>query len=309
MGWPARGVIFTVWDPGRCFGPMLVPLPPKVQRWGYFALDAVNSLGSISGPAADAIRGYTRVLAYGRWGSQVLRGLRQEAVPYLPHGLGKEFSYPWHRVEVLGGLQVEAPKRDTVGCVATNHPRKDLGLLFYTWKLLAERDPGLKFWLHTHAAVTEAWSVPELAEQVGLNNERLTVTVDNLTDEGLAQMYSGCLVTIAPGLGEGFGYPIAESLACGAPVIHGDYAGGAELVPRREWRSGAVGSRLEGAYALERPLFDAGDFADRAWEAISWMREEPRVVEAYCRGAVAQYDWEALRPRWLSWFRKGLRDV
>jgi glycosyltransferase involved in cell wall biosynthesis len=298
MGWPEKGVVFTIWDPGRCFGPLLVPLPAKTQRWGYFALDAVNSLGGIGGPAAEVVRGYTRVLGYGRWGSRVLRGLREQAVPYLPHGL-----------DLRVFRATPGVPRTVVGAVATNHPRKDLGLLFMVWKVLAERDPGLAFWLHTHASVTEAWSVPELAEQAGLNNERLTVTVENLTDEGLAQCYSQCLVTIAPGLGEGFGYPIAESLACGAPVIHGDYAGGAELVPRREWRSPPRDFRLEGAYALERPLLDAGDFADRAWEAIQWAREEPEVVQAYCRGAVAHFDWGALQPRWLSWIRKGLRDV
>ncbi|MGB0063418.1 MAG: glycosyltransferase family 1 protein [Terracidiphilus sp.] len=40
-----------------------------------------------------------------------------------------------------------------------------------------------------------------------------------VTDEGLRALYSAALITILPSFEEGFGYPVAESMACGTPVV------------------------------------------------------------------------------------------
>jgi len=285
------GILFSVWDPGRCFETVELDLH-GCRRWGYFAVDAENIHGTLSGPAADAIRAYERVLAYGEWGSRVLRPLRQAPVPYLPHGLD------------LGTWQpVRGAPRRMVGCVAANQARKDLGLLFAAWKEMREADPSLLFWLHTDLQVTAAWSIPQLAEDFGFNTKEggLIVTT-NLRDEELAGLYSQCLVTIAPGLGEGFGYPIVESLACGTPVVHGEYGGGAELIPRA-WQVDLWAERIEGAYALKRPVYAASSVADMALGLVKAMRENGAVMQAACRGMVAHLDWRALWPRWSSWFR------
>lgn len=305
LGWPENGVVFTIWDPSRAYAQLDLNLPAGVKRWGYFAVDSVNSNGTLGGPAAEAVKSFDRVLAYGRWGSQVLRKLREESVPYLPHGLHLDAWQPLPQV------------RDLVGCVATNHARKDLGLLFQVFKSLAGRDETLTFWLHTERFITEAWSIPELAEQCGLNGDRLILTrgdekdlhVTRMYDGQLAQLYGRCLCTIAPGLGEGFGYPIAESLACGTPVVHGDYAGGAEIVPTPRWRIPPTCWRLDGSYAMARPVYAPERFAHAAWDAIQWMRREEAVASGYCRGAVAHLDWKALAPRWISWAKRGVEEA
>lgn len=285
------GILFSVWDPGRCFETVELDLP-GCRRWGYFAVDAENVAGTLSGPAADAIRAYERVLAYGEWGSRVLKPLRPGPVPYLPHGLDLEVWTP----------QRGAPRR-MVGCVAANQPRKDLGLLFAAWKEMREADSTLLFWLHTDQQVTAAWSIPQLAEDFGFNSrEGGLIVTTALRDEELAGLYSQCLVTIAPGLGEGFGYPIVESLACGTPVVHGEYGGGAELIPRG-WRVDTWADRLEGAYALKRPVYAPADFAEAALRLVRQMREDSAVMQASCRGMVAHLDWGYLWPRWSAWLR------
>lgn len=40
-----------------------------------------------------------------------------------------------------------------------------------------------------------------------------------VTDLGLSALYSAALMTILPSFEEGFGYPVAESMACGTPVV------------------------------------------------------------------------------------------
>ena len=302
---PQRGgVLFSVWDPGRAYA--LLGCKGPEQRWGYFPVDATNVNGTLGGPAAECLQRYDRVLAYGRWGSEVLRGLRSGPVPYLPHGVDLDtFTYVQTQ-ESLARVEQVIQMREgeiLIGCVATNQPRKDLGLYFATLAELRSRGLKVRGWLHTDTLV-RAWSVQQLVSDFGLA-KRVSVTL-TLNDEELAACYSVCGATIAPGLGEGFGYPLVESLACGTPAVHVDYAGGAELVPLNAWRVPAVAERLEGIYALRRPVMSPVDMANAVMRALEWKRNDERVCQAYCRGQVEYLDWKHLWPRFRSWFRKGL---
>jgi glycosyltransferase involved in cell wall biosynthesis len=295
--------LFSVWDPGRAYS--LLGVKYVDQWWGYFPVDSTNVNDTLGGPAREAIERYTRVLAYGRWGSQVLTTIRRP-VPYLPHGLDLSV-WDYHRPEAdFARAEEILQKREgeiVVGCVATNQPRKDFALFFGTIALLRARGHKVRAWLHTDTLV-RAWSVQQLVHDFGLAR-KVTVSV-HLTDEELAACYACCGATIAPGLGEGFGYPIVESLACGTPPVHGDFAGGAELVPMNAWRVPIHAERLEGIYALRRPIFLPQDMANAVERALDWKRQDERVCQAYCRGAVEYLDWKHLWPRWRSWFKQGL---
>jgi len=365
------GVVLTVWDPARCFDLTMAAGNMPVQLWGYFPLDSANVNGKVSGPALVALRRYQRVLAYGRYGAEVLKASLGRPIQWLPHGMDlTRFDYPhsaassgaaegsdrnsaqavaasssplasaprgsdrigtyplchevssataFVRCEECGGdfsmprqqqqapVPASAPAFPLVGCVATNNARKDLGALFAAWKLLAERDSSLTFWLHTNTEIGPAWSVPQLAEDFGLEGRLLVTTPQSAgSDEILANLYAQCAVTIAPGLGEGFGYPIVESLACGTPVVHVDFAGGAELVPHEDWLCRYEATRTESVYALVRPVLDPAEIANRAWRAIEWKRKEPRVVQAWCRATVQHLGWEYLGRMWRAWVQQGV---
>jgi len=301
------GVLWLIWDPGRVAAYLDAQLP--AQKWAYTAVDAPNRNGSVGGPAGVALEACDRVLAYGRWASQIIQTKRKR-VSYLPHGLTIE-TYHASTVEErawvaeqLGPYAVGANTR-VIGCVATNQPRKDLGLYFQTLAELQARGHAVYGWLHTDV-LTKAWSVVQLVEDCGLA-KRVTVSTRQYSDRQLALLYQACDVTIAPGLGEGFGYPIVESLAAGVPVVHGDFGGGRELVPKIEWRFPVREVRLDGIYGQQRPLFRADDVAnaiERIWRWRDAVGAE--TVRAYCRGAVAHLDWQSLWPRWRSWIRQGL---
>lgn len=324
------GVVLTVWDPSRCFHATEAAAKMNVRLWGYFAIDSVNRGGVISGPAAVALSRYQRVLAYGRFGAEALKRTLGKRVQWLPHGLDQEM---WQDERITKGVDLmslhvkasELPKGDEVpgvvvafghappprlvGCVASNQPRKDLGLLFETFAMLRDSDPSLAFWLHTDVEV-RAWSIPGLAEDFGLGENLLVTTPETIReDQDLARLYAQCLVTIAPGSGEGFCYPIVESLSVGVPAIHGRFGGGAEWVPREEWLCEPIAYRLDGPYALRRPIYRASDWFRAAQAAIAWKRSEPSVVREYCRGAVAHLDWRALWPRWRGWVGQGLAEI
>lgn len=298
-----EGVLFTVWDAARAFS--LLGLQDTRALWGYFPVDGVNVHGSIGGPARQAVAGYDRVLAYGRWGSHALGRIRKP-IAYLPHGIDLDVWTLGHTQEALERAAGYLRQRDgswILGCVATNQPRKDLGLYFATLAELKRRGERVRGWLHTDL-LTRSWSVAQLAEDFGLEKS-VSVTL-SLDDETLSACYGLCGVTLAPGLGEGFGYPIVESLACGTPVVHTDYAGGKELVPLNAWRVPNAAERLDGVYGIRRPVMDPADVANAILRAREWKRDEERVCQEYCRGSVEHLGWERIWPRWRSWFKQGL---
>lgn len=304
------GILFTVWDAARCYELMrLGQYPADHAWWGYFPVDARTRRGGFGGPAGEVIRHYSRVLGYGRWGASVLGNVTGRPVEALPHGIDLDtFTLQETgagREEALGILGWHVtPSTIVIGCVAANQPRKDLGVWSETLALLLERGWNIHGWLHTDKTVAVGWSVPQLIEEAGLGR-RVTVTTQ-LTDAQLASLYRCCAATIAPGLGEGFGYPIVESLACGTPAIHSTYGGGSELVPMAAWRIPVRAERLEGPYAVVRPVYRAEDMANAVERAVRWQQAEHAVVQQYCVGAVAHLDWSALWPRWRGWIAKGI---
>lgn len=299
-----EGVLLSIWDASRVFS-LLALQHRERQLWGYVPVDASNARGSLGGPAREAVQRADRVLAYGRWGSQILATIRTP-IPYLPHGLDLDVWTTGHRQDTLALAEAAIRPRLgswVLGCVATNQPRKDLGLYFATLAELRRRGEKVRGWLHTDV-LTRAWSVTQLVEDFGLGRH-VSVSL-SLSDQVLSAAYSLCGATFAPGLGEGFGYPIVESLACGTPAVHVDYAGGRDLVPVNAWRVPACASRLEGLYALQRPVIDPVDAANAVQRAIDAKRQDERGCQAYCRGSVAHLGWERIWPRWQGWLRQGL---
>lgn len=307
------GILMTIWDAGRLLPYAQMALP--VQKWAYVAVDAENSQGRLGGPAAAALAGFDRVLGYGSWGARVLKRTLGRDLPYLPHGITPEvYDAPPTEEEALWAkAQIGAyrnRKDRLLGCVMTNQFRKDHGILMQLLSLLQEPDgEGRKWygWLHTDQAV-KAWAIGELVESLGLH-KRVTVSFpeQGYSDRMLALLYQACDVTVLPSLGEGFGYPIVESLAAGTPCVHSDCAGGAELLPKTEWRVPVRAERLEGIYALRRPVMHAQDWVNAVRRAATWRdRVGESVTQAYCRGSVAHLDWTALWGRWQAWIRQGL---
>lgn len=307
------GVIFYIWDPARIWPHLQTGLP--VQHWGYLPVDASDLVGRLGGVAGEAVRRLDRVVAYGRWGGQVLRacGREGEIIP-LPHpietGTFAEPEASAHQsfVDLLG--RYYRPSMKILGTVATNQPRKDWALVAQTLRILRDRGHQVFGWWHTDVLV-KAWSLPGLVEDLGLQQAVMITgfTGAPWSDDDLATAYQCCSATIAPGLGEGFGYPIVESLAAGTPVVHVDHAGGRELVPSRAWRFPVRELRAEGIYGLRRPVARAEDVANALERVWDWQAAVgPATAAAYCRGSVAHLDGAALAGRWQTWFRQGIVD-
>lgn len=307
-------ILFTIYDPARLLPlvhPEVMPGTPETQAfrdafssgrrpllWGYFPIDAIGVRPNegLTGILREVLSGFERVLAYGPFGAKVIGATIGREVGWIPHGIDTEvFSprRPDRSILQRGDLKV-TPEDHLIGVVATNQPRKDWGTVF---KVLSMLGPEWKLWAHTDRQIG-VWSFPALAEDLEVQDQ--VFMTDALNDEQLATLYSSCDITFGPGLGEGFGYPLVESMACGTPCVHVNYAGGADLLPR-DLLVDPIGFRTEGAYCVERPVLSAYKVLDRI--LVTYL--DPKESATW-RSHVARYSWPRVAPKWISWFKRGL---
>jgi len=310
------GILMTIWDPVRLHW-LVDPRPeafdqqtfsflrrPPFRRWGYFPVDATGPGDRLTGLAVAAVRGFNRRLAYTPWGASILSGSLGTEVDWLPHGYDPASFSPRERAPGRMTLGIHAHDI-LIGCVMTNQTRKDWGLAFAAVADLRSKIQNLRFWVHVDAMV-RAWSIYALIQDFGLADVVRVTMSETKNDVELSYLYSACDLTILPSLGEGFGYPIVESLACGVPVIHGDYGGGACLLRNDDdLLVRPVSYRLDGPYNLLRPVFEPADWSaciQKVLAESSW-RDPERAV-----GIVEHLQWPRLwEGCWKKWFLEGLK--
>jgi glycosyltransferase involved in cell wall biosynthesis len=184
----------------------------------------------------------------------------------------------------------EARQRLRVGdlpmllCVGSHEPRKNhLAVLFAAEMLWRE---GLEFSLAFIGG--NAWNSDEFSHRFDelVQMGRPLRRVVGLDDHLLWAAYALSKATIFPSLNEGFGLPVAESLAAGVPVVTSNFGstaeiashGGAVLIDPRNDDSLIDGmrsmltdvnlySRLKDE-ALRTPLDSWDQYAARAWDAL-----------------------------------------
>lgn len=279
------------------------------QKWGYFPVDSWGPTGSFTSgqflgiESRMAVAGYDRVIAASEWGRDCLVNGGRTDADWLPHGIGDRFKVADGNagVRMLGW----DPSHIHVGCVMANQARKDYPAAFECAAALkAEYGNRFRFWLHTDTMVRH-WNVYALAQDYGVA-DCIEVTTE-LADEQLALRYSACDCTILPSGGEGFGYPVAESLSCGTACIVADYAAAQELV-HEDCRVRPVAYRIETIHNVRRAVLSGYGFAVAAKGEIEKKRADWEFRSGELRESVAHLGWGRLRHVWERWFREGIRQ-
>lgn len=311
-----KGIGMTIWDASRTlwFARPESACPDKqarqwlmdapFRRWSYPAMDATGPHGRLSYPIRECLSGYDRVVAYSKWAEDMIRAsMNIDGLTSLPHGIDTSIFRPRPRAQArrvfketlqFNGPELQDEER-IIGIIATNQERKDFGLAMEAVSHI--KDTPFRLYIQTDL-LERKWSIPALLMDYGLMS-RAIVNCNPVTDETMAEIYSACDVTLGIGLGEGFSYTAAESLACGTPHITGSYGGHAEWVPE-EFLIDPQAWRVEGLYNSIRPVFEAELWTDRIETYINVV---PHTVSLLPKGL----EWETLWPRWETWFREGLK--
>lgn len=123
------------------------------------------------------------------------------------------------------------------------------------------------------------------AQECGLAANSVLMT-GYVTDAELVDLYACCETFVFPSLYEGFGLPVVEAMACGAPVLVGDNSSLKEIVELDDARFDASEPSAISA-ALQRVLTDEdwrGNLRGYGLERVreySWKRTAQLSVEAW----------------------------
>jgi glycosyltransferase involved in cell wall biosynthesis len=320
------GVVFTIWDASRL---LWFTRPedycehkytrdwlsnPPFKKWGYIPIDAKGPNDSLSCMIKECLMGYDNLIAYTDWGKTLIEntiGLKESDernLSSLPHGIDTSVFFDQYKdksrkifSDFLGfkGPEIRSDEL-LIGIVATNQPRKDYGFAIQVLADLAKKMP-IRLFIHTDA-LERHWSIPALLSDYGLLSKAI-VNITELDNSTMSVIYSACDLTLGIGLGEGFGFPCFESLACNTPCITGSYGGQAEFM---DWKMIVKPEmmRLEGLYNCQRPVYSR----------TSWVKAIQNVIGLQKAGKLkaelpANLDWKNLWPRWEAYFREAHRSL
>ncbi len=308
------GIIMTTDDPSR---RMWFALPEATDsqlmarfvgpgrdfaKWGYFPIDSTGPDGhGLPHESRVTVQAYDRVLAASEWGRNVLRHGGRKDADWLPHGLHMDKFHPTGRApaRLIGWDE----SLIYIGCVMANQSRKDFPALFEAAHALKQHwGNRFRLWLHTDTMI-RYWNIQALMVDYGLL-DCVEVTT-KATDEILALRYSACAATVLPTACEGFGYPIAESLACGTPCVVVDYAAGQELVSEAE-RVAALAWRIDTSHNVRRAVLSGFAFAQAIIPLAEEKMEDWEAVTERCTQRVEHLSWDSLRHLWARWFLEGI---
>lgn len=157
--------------------------------------------------------------------------------------------------------------------VGTQEPRKNLHGTLRAYRLLAERLDAAPLLALVGG---KGWGVDE-ATLAG--DERRVYRLGYVPDADLAALYAGCAAFVYPSLYEGWGLPVAEALALGAPVVTSslsslpEVAGDAALLvdPHSPEEIAAGLERVLTDGELARRLRAAGPTRARAFSTDAWV--------------------------------------
>jgi glycosyltransferase involved in cell wall biosynthesis len=179
-------------------------LRASFHDWFHSVVPLADTVMAISHATAEDVERYERQTSFG------LRG-RAHPVP-----LGTGFGCP---AAPMRTRRLPA-RRSFALIVSTIEARKNHLLLFRIWRELTELMPMEKIPKLVFAGRV-GWLVQDLMQQLK-NTEYLNgkiVLIDSPSDAELATLYEDCMFTLYPSFYEGWGLPVSESHAYGAPCI------------------------------------------------------------------------------------------
>ena len=249
-----------------------------------------NRVRTLASTAEALVRGATILAVSTATKDEIVRllALPPGSVEIIPPLLNPIFRVAGNRdadARAAARLGVREPY---VLAVASLEPRKNFGRLLDAWRSLGTATRANQLVV----VAAEGWRQGRVRRQL----ERMTgdgsvVKIGHIAEETLAALYRRANVFVFPSLAEGFGLPVAEAMACGAPVV----TSGASSMPEVVGNAALLVDPEETdeiAAAIERLLEDQGlrrRLRDRGLErARSYSREAlvPRLFEVYRRAAL-----------------------
>src|SRR5262249_4703880 len=173
---------------------------------------------------------YRLTLTTSQWGMEVLKHAGFARVHYAPLGVESDVFHPW------GALQ-RIVDGTTFLWFARNQYRKGLDIMLRAWRDFHRMRPDAHLIL-MGIGILDTMHKPDslricnefrIAEYP---SEGISVheTIGPMNEETVATIYRSVDFTVCSSRSEGFGFSVAESMACGTPAIFGDFSATRDFV-------------------------------------------------------------------------------
>jgi glycosyltransferase involved in cell wall biosynthesis len=199
-------------------------------------------------------------------------------------------------------IHVSLQDKFVVGCVARNQPRKQLPLLIEAFARFSQGKQDAMLYLHTSPR-DSGWDLPPLLAQHGAAHK--TVVPDGISvyrglkDDELSRVYNCFDVFALPTMGEGFGLPLLEAMACGVPVIATDCSavtelvkGQGELIRVKQWLT-------QGHFNVQHALADSAHLSELL-ERLYTSATRRTHCSRRGRRFAATLTWDQCAESWLK---------
>jgi glycosyltransferase involved in cell wall biosynthesis len=177
-------------------------------------------------------------------------------------------------------------------CVGGDDPRKNVALLIRAFAQLPKniRRQYKLVLAYKISSDTEA-AMRSLAKKQGLGTKNIIFT-NYVSDEQLVALYNLCSLFVFPSLQEGFGLPVLEAMACGAPVLAANATSLPEVIGREDM------------------LFPPND-AEVLARKMTAVLSDPVLAQNYSRHGLERlqtFSWQASARRALEVFESQVID-
>lgn len=122
-------------------------------------------------------------------------------------------------------LEEKNPQNFVVAYAGLLEPAKGFHYLIKAFKELDDKKASLHLW-----GSTGARPVADYMRKATNDDPRIEMKPGSIRQIGYENAYGQCSVLVHPSLADGFGYVVAEAMACGKPVIVTENTGAADLV-------------------------------------------------------------------------------
>jgi glycosyltransferase involved in cell wall biosynthesis len=218
---------------------------------------------------------------------------RAESAQPLPDGTGEGVFGP--AAESAFGFAAEPPEPahqlpdpGFVLAVGTLEPRKNLPRLVEAYRALPRQLQDA----HPLVVVgAKGWRTGDTLESLRSLGSRCQL-LGHVSDRELAELYRRCAVFCYPSLGEGFGLPVLEAMAAGAPVITSNVSSlpevGGDAVEYVDPQSaGSIAAGLERVLTLDGRAAELSERGRARARSFSWDSTAEQVVRLLERAAPA----------------------
>jgi len=269
-----RPIVLTIHDCSYARRPEWYPYRRDVLRRRFYRRSA---------EAADAIITDSE---FSRREITAAYQLDAERITVIPLGVGAPFSSPSARSDSSSRRDAEADPY--VLHVGDLHPRRDVMTALQAVLAVRQRCADLGSLRLLLVGVDRGSGARLDAAAADAGQPEALKIVSGLDDDALAELYKGAQVFVYPSVYEGFGLPLLEAMACGAPVV----AARASTSPEVVGDAGllvAPGDADAMAEAIEAVL-TAPDLANRLRDVarrragqFTWARTAERTIQLYRR--------------------------